>query len=465
MKNSSIDTIAAISTSVGDSGIGIVRLSGKDALDIAGKIFKSKDGKKPLEYKTHTIHYGWVINTSKGEKTGEIVDEALLTVMRAPRSFTKEDIVEINCHAGIVATRRVLELCLENNARLAEPGEFTKRAFLNGRIDLAQAEAVLDVIRAKTDLALRIGAEQLKGSLSAGLNRIRADLIETLTSLEANIDFPEEDISLVAGASMKNKLIGAHKALKELILGSKKAKIMREGIAAVICGKPNVGKSSLLNALLRRERSIVSPVAGTTRDTIEEIIDIQGIPVRIVDTAGILEPRDLVERMAVSRSKSQIKNADLVLLLFDNNKKLSKEDRFLMQRLRRKTVIAVVNKSDLAGRLDKGAVCRAFGPIVEISAKKMKNINLLEEAISKIFFQGRVSTPEPLWMSNLRHINKAVQAQKFIESSLNSLDNSLSPELISEDIKEALYCLDDILGLRFSEELLEKIFSEFCIGK
>jgi tRNA modification GTPase len=240
---------------------------------------------------------------------------------------------------------------------------------------------------------------------------------------------------------------------------------MREGIAAVICGKPNVGKSSLLNALLRRERSIVSPVAGTTRDTIEEIIDIQGIPVRIVDTAGILEPRDLIERMAVSRSKNQIKNADLVLLLFDNNKKLSKEDRFLMQRLRRKTVIAVVNKSDLAGRLDKGAICRAFGTIIEISAKKMENINLLEEAISKIFFQGRALTAEPLWMSNLRHINKAVQAQKFIESSLNSLDNSLSPELISEDIKEALYCLDDILGLRFSEELLEKIFSEFCIGK
>ncbi|MCX5711682.1 MAG: GTP-binding protein [Candidatus Omnitrophica bacterium] len=324
---------------------------------------------------------------------------------------------------------------------------------------------MLDVIRAKTDSALQVGAEQLKGSLSVGLNKIRKELVEVLTIFEANIDFPEEDISLSSRDNLKSKLNNAHKKLEELISGSRKAKIMREGIAAVICGKPNVGKSSLLNALLKRERSIVSPVAGTTRDTIEEIIDIQGIPVRIVDTAGILEPRDLVEKIAVSRSKGQIKNADLVLLLFDNSKKLAKEDDFLIKKLKNKTVIAIANKSDLPNKLDKAKISRIFGAMIEISAKKLKNINLLEDAISGMVFKGKVSLAEPLWMSNLRHINKAHQAQKFIESSINSLDNSLSPELISEDVKEALYCFDDILGLRFSEDLLEKIFSDFCIGK
>ncbi|MFA6349919.1 MAG: tRNA uridine-5-carboxymethylaminomethyl(34) synthesis GTPase MnmE [Candidatus Omnitrophota bacterium] len=472
MRNSTVDTIAAISTSAGDSGIGIVRLSGKGALEIADRIFRSKDGKMPSEYKTYTIHYGWIINVMREEgrgkrddRAGEIVDEVLLTVMRAPRSFTKEDIVEINCHGGIVATRRVLELCLENGARLAEPGEFTKRAFLNGRIDLAQAEAVLDVIRAKTDSALKIGAEQLKGGLSAGLNRIRKGLVEALSILEANIDFPEEYITPVSRDGLRNRLNNARKEVDSLIIGSRKAKILREGVAAVICGKPNAGKSSLLNALLKRERSIVSPIAGTTRDTIEEIIDIQGIPVRIVDTAGILEPRDLIEKIAVTRSKNQIKNADLVLLLFDNSKRLSREDEFLMKKLRKKAVIPVVNKSDLKGLLDKDKIVKVFGPVIEISAKKTRNIDLLEDAISGMFFQGRLSLVESLWMSNLRHINKATQAQKFIESSLDSLDNSLSPELVSEDIKEALYCFDDILGLRFSEDLLEKIFSEFCIGK
>jgi len=460
MKNfNQTDTIAAIATGMGESGIGIVRISGKDALAIADKIFVSKNKQKASTFKTYTTHYGWVIDEDKA------VDEVILTVMRAPRSYTKEDIVEINCHGGIVALRRVLELVLENNCRLAEPGEFTKRAFLNGRIDLSQAEAVLDIIRAKTDSALKLGVEQLKGALSHKINTIRKQLIDTLSIFEANIDFPEEEIGSTDLKNAGKILQDINKELINILKSAKHGRIMREGVHVVICGKPNVGKSSLLNALLKQERSIVTPVAGTTRDTIEEVIDIKGIPVRIVDTAGILEPRDLVEKKAVQRSKRYIDLADLVILLFDGSKRLTKNDELLIRKLNKKLVIAAINKADLKQNIERSKILNKFKCTVGISAKKLKNINLLEDAIAELVYGGKVSASEPLLINNLRHISSVRETQKLIAEALNSLDNALSLEFISQNIKDALLYLDDILGKRFSEDLLNRIFSEFCIGK
>lgn len=470
------DTITAIATPVGESGIGIVRISGKDALTVADRIFLSKDGKSPSQFRTYTIHYGWIVSSHKPNSKSlqpavcslqqDVIDEVILTVMRAPKSYTKEDIVEINCHGGIVALRAVLDLILENGCRLAEPGEFTKRAFLNGRIDLAQAEAVLDIIRAKADSALKIGIEQLKGALSHKIDNLRKELLDILTQLEANIDFPEDVITSVNPKELSRNLNNIENELKSILSHSKYGRVLREGISAVICGKPNVGKSSLLNALLKQERSIVTSVAGTTRDTIEEIISIKGIPVRIVDTAGIIEPRDLVEKKAIQRSKKYIDLADLVILLFDGSKRLTKEDEVLIKRLRKKTVLAIINKIDLKQKIQKPLVFKRFKYVVNISAKKLKNINLLEDSIANLVYNGKVdSSVESILVSNLRHIEKIRKAEKLIAEALNSLDNKLSSEFIAQNIKDALGYFDELLGRSFSADLLNKIFSDFCVGK
>lgn len=459
------DTIAAIATSLGESGIGIVRISGKYALAVADKIFLSKDGKKVSDFETYTIHYGWIIESQKFNKPAEIIDEVILTVMCAPKSYTKEDIIEINCHGGIVALRRVLDLVLENGCRLAEPGEFTRRAFLNGRIDLTQAEAVLDIIRAKTDAALEISMEQLKGGLSRQINKLREILLKILSVLEANIDFPDEEIDAADLKQISEELVEVKNEFRNILAGAKHGRVLREGVHAVICGRPNVGKSSLLNALLKQERSIVTPVAGTTRDIIEEIIDIKGIPVRIVDTAGIIEPRDLVEKKAVQRSNRCIGLADLVIILFDGTKRLSREDVFLMGRLKRKAVIAVINKIDLKQRIEKDKLLRRFNHLLEISAKKSQNINLVEDKIADLVYAGKVNNSEPVLVSKLRHIELIKKAEKFIAEAVNSLDNKLSLEFISQDIKDALLSIDQLLGKAFSEDLLDKIFNDFCIGK
>jgi tRNA modification GTPase len=451
------DTIAAISTAVGEAGIGIVRISGKDALNIADKIFSGKS--KPSSFRSYTTHYGLIKSEDK------VVDEVILTVMRSPRSYTKEDVVEINCHGGIIALRDCLDLVLAKGARLAEPGEFTKRAFLNGRIDLAQAEAVIDIIRAKTDSSLRIGLEQLKGSVSDSVNKMRDSLVDILSVLEASIDFPEEESGTVELSKLSQRMRKIDDELKAILEGSRRGRVFREGIHVVICGKPNVGKSSLLNALLKQERSIVTSVAGTTRDTIEEIIDIRGIPVRIVDTAGILEPRDLVEKKAVERSKKHIQQADLAIIIFDASRNLSKEDELLIRKLKGKQAIAIANKMDLKPRLDKKKLIRIFGSCIDISAKKGKNIYLLEEEIVNRVYKGKVASPEPLLVGNLRQIQSLRQAEILIAQALASLDNRLTPELVCQDIRDALGSLDELLGRKFSEELLDKIFSEFCIGK
>jgi len=466
------DTITAISTPIGEGGIGIVRISGKDALVIADKIFIAKDGKRPSAFKTYTTHYGWIVENIKSKaqnaklsRPDEFVDEVILTVMRAPKSYTKEDIVEINCHGGIVALRTVLDLILACGCRLAEPGEFTRRAFLSGRIDLAQAEAVLDIIRAKTDSALKMGTEQLKGALSYEINKIRKLLLTILSQIEANIDFPEEEIGAVNLKDIGRRLKNINNEFTNILDSSKRARVFREGIHAVICGRPNVGKSSLLNALLRQERSIVTPIPGTTRDTVEEIIDIKGIPVRIVDTAGILEPQDLIEKKAVERSARSIDLADLVIILFDGSKRLTRDDEVLMKKMKKKTVLPIINKIDLKQKIEKNRLLKEFSRVIEISAKKSKNINLLEDAIADLVYKNRVAGSEPLLVSNLRHIEALRAAQKVIAEAVNSIDNKLSLEFIAQDIKEALVHLDVVLGKSFSEDLLDKIFCEFCIGK
>ncbi len=454
------DTIAAIATPSGESGIGIVRLSGKDALSIMDKIFIPKKGKKPSDSKTYTMHYGWIIDSK-----AKIVDEVILAIMRAPRSFTKEDVAEINCHGGNVMIGAILDIVIANGARLAQPGEFTRRAFLNGRIDLAQAEAVLDIIQAKTDSAVKIGMQQLNGVLSGQINKVRDKLLEIQAVLEVNIDFPEEEIDRNSLEALKVKLKEVSAYLNGILDTAHQGKLMRDGISVVICGCANVGKSSLLNAILKEERSIVTAISGTTRDTIEEVVDIKGIPVKIIDTAGILQPRDLVEKKAILRSKRHIDSADLVLLLFDGSRKLSREDKYLIKKLKKRAVIAIINKIDLKQKIEKPVLVQKFPHLIEISAKRSKNIHLLEDTIWRLIYKGEVIAPESVIMSNSRHITALRHAQKLIAEAQDSLDNKLSLEFIAQDTKDALGYLDDILGLRFSPELLNKIFDDFCIGK
>ena len=456
------DTIAAIATPAGEGGIGIVRLSGTDARAIAERIFIAKDGTKPTTFKTYTVHYGWVVDRAHDNK---IIDEVIVSVMRCPRTYTKQDIVEINCHGGAVALRSTLDVVLAAGARMAEPGEFTKRAFLNGRIDLAQAEAVLDVIRSKTESALAASMQQLTGQVSKQIRIIRDDLVQILVDLEAHIDFPEDDIGAGDSTRLGPALERVRVMLGSLLETWRYGRMLREGISAVICGRPNVGKSSLLNAILKQERSIVTPIAGTTRDTIEEIIHIRGIPVRFVDTAGIIEPRDLIERKAVQRARVCIKQADLVLLVFDGTKRLTRDDTMFIRRLRRKKVLAVINKIDLRQRVEKELISRAFDHVIVISAKQSKNIEVLEDAIADLIWHGQLAQPESIVVTNARHVERLRVSQKYIAETLASLDNGLPSEFVSQGIKDALASLDEITGEKFSTDLLERIFSEFCIGK
>lgn len=459
LEESLIDTIAAISTSPGEAGIGIVRLSGKDALRIADEVFIGRDKIRPSQCKSYTMHYGVIARQSK------VIDEVILTLMRKPRSYTKEDVVEINCHGGIVALRACLELVLEKGCRLALPGEFTKRAFLNGRLDLAQAEAVIDVIRAKTDSALGASLGQLRGLLSREINAIRQAILKELSFLDANIDFPEENIAQAGYPDKLKKLRAISASIDKLISDSCAGRILREGIRVVICGRPNVGKSSLLNALLKKERAIVTAVAGTTRDVIEEVIDIQGIPVLLVDTAGILKPRDVVERKAVRLSRKHIHTADLVVAIFDGHQRLQPEDKRLIRQLKGKNAIAVINKIDLSPRIEKTKISDAFGQPIGISAKRSRNIGELKNAIAAAAFKGRVPAGEHALVSNLRHIHSLREARKFLLEAQGSLVDQLPAEFIAQSLKDAISLLDKILGKSFSEDLLDKIFSEFCIGK
>ena len=459
------DTIVAISTPIGESAIGIVRMSGKAALKIADKIFKAKDGVLASKSKSHTVKYGWIIN----KRNTKIIDEVLLTVMRAPKTYTREDIVEISCHGGAMALRNVLELVVKCGVRMAEPGEFTKRAFLNGRIDLSKAEAVLDIIQAKTDSALKLGMEQLSGGLSEKIKKIRSELIEILAEVEANIDFPEEDTKRNVGAyghaPIKNKLKKAVVHLEIIIQDSRKVNFFREGIKVSICGRPNVGKSSLLNALLRKERAIVTPIAGTTRDVIEEFVNIKGIGIRLIDTAGIIKPKDLIEHHAVRLTRDSIALSDVVLLIFDANSRLTAKDKQLMKDLKGKDVIAVLNKIDLPKRIERDKIKKEFKKIVSVSAISQQNLDKLEEAVVNLVYKGKVITNEGLTVTNSRQLEQITQARNLLEKASLSFKDKLSPEFIALDLKLGLDCLGRITGETVDDAILDRIFSEFCIGK
>lgn len=457
------DTIVAVSTPAGTGGIGIVRLSGKKAFEIAGAMFVSKNGAGADSFKSFSVHYGWI----KNNQNHETVDEVLLTVFRAPRSYTAEDVIEISCHGGQVSVQAILTLAMESGARLAQPGEFTKRAFLNGRIDLVEAEAVLDVINAQTDAFLRVSTQQLQGDLSQELTRIREELMNVYTEIEAFVNFPEDDIDASGRQQLLEKIGQEKSRIKQLLDSSRNGRILKEGIKVVLCGKPNVGKSSILNALLKQQRAIVTDIAGTTRDVIEESAQIKGIPLILVDTAGILEPRDLIEEEAIKRSHHSIEGADLVLLVLDSSRPLSDEDFFLLDKTKESQRMIIFNKSDLKSVLDQSHLpghC-AGDPTVNISTLEKTLMERLETEIFNAVWQKDDYADHRIMVSNLRHVSALKMAYSSLIGAMEIIEQEIAWEFASEEIKQAVNQLDGITGRNIDQDLLDKIFSQFCIGK
>ncbi len=459
------DTIVAVSTPVGEGGIGIIRLSGKNALAIADKMFVARNKRKPSEFESFTVHYGDVVRRS----AGEVIDEALLTLMRAPKSYTREDVVEISAHGGVASVRAVFNLAVTLGARVAEPGEFTKRAFLNGRIDLTQAEAVLDMVHSRTEAFLRVSASQLKGELSTELERIRERLMGVYAAIEAVINFPEDDIDAEKQSvrSLREHVQGARDDIQRLLSSADHGRILKEGIKVVLCGRPNVGKSLLLNVLLKQPRAIVTPIAGTTRDTIEETAQIQGIPFQLVDTAGVLEPRDLIEEEAIRRSHLAVRGADLVLLVLDAGAALNAEDEKLFDLVRGRDLLIVLNKCDLRPRIDEREIKTALpgGKIVRVSALNKEGIAQLEGEIVAQVWHGKVVDAHGILISNARHVRALQDALTAVAQAQETLKKRLSLEFVSEEIKRAVNSLDTITGRHIDNDLLEQIFARFCIGK
>ncbi|WP_352169254.1 tRNA uridine-5-carboxymethylaminomethyl(34) synthesis GTPase MnmE [Proteiniborus sp. MB09-C3] len=457
------DTIAAISTAPGEAGIGIIRISGKNAIDVGDKIFKNKKQFSLKECEERKLNYGYVFNPKDGKK----IDEVLMVYIKAPYTYTKEDIVEVNCHGGIIPVRRVLEVVLENGARLAERGEFTKRAFLNGRIDLSQAEAVMDLISAKTDTSFDVSLNQLEGSISNEVKKLRNVLLGMLAHVEASIDFPEDDVEDLTYNSLQeqgNFVLGKIGKLLDTVYTGK---ILREGLRTVILGKPNVGKSSLLNAILRENRAIVTDIPGTTRDIIEEYVNIKGIPLKIVDTAGIRETEDIVEKLGVDRAKEFLNQADLVIAVFDTSEELSKEDYDIINLIKDKKAIVLLNKSDLPSRIDEEDIKKHLPDkrIINTSISKNEGIDKLEEILEDMFLSSEVKISDNTIVTNVRHRDQLLKAKDNIEDALQSLDLSMPLDCIEVDIKNCWENLGEITGDTVGEDIIDKIFSEFCIGK
>ncbi len=467
MNNNIDDTIVAISTPVGEGGIGIVRLSGAGSLAVADAIFSSSRGKRPSRLKSYTAHYGRVIDTRLDERPA--IDEVILNIMRAPKSYTREDVVEINCHGGIVPLKKILELVMSFGVRLAEPGEFTRRAFLNGRIDLAQAESVLDIIKARTDTGLRAAMNQLGGELSRNVAVLRGELLDLISRVEASIDFPEEETGgyFIEGAAAGMKAIV--KEIRRLESSADKGMVLTEGLRAVICGRPNVGKSSLMNALLRRSRVIVSHIPGTTRDTIEELINIEGLPVRLVDTAGIIDSDDLLIKEGVDRSRLHIESSDLLLLVLDGSEPLNAQDHELIRAAADKRAMVVINKSDLPRKADLGEarIRELLGQkrSVEISAKDRRGLDALEGSISSMVWDGEVCADHTCLVTNARHKTLLSSAADALERGLGAAEKGAPPEIVSIEFKEAAEALGRITGESIDGEVLDRIFERFCIGK
>ncbi|HEQ9023169.1 TPA: tRNA uridine-5-carboxymethylaminomethyl(34) synthesis GTPase MnmE [Streptococcus pyogenes] len=451
------DTITAISTPLGEGAIGIVRLSGTDALAIVQSVFK---GKNLEQVASHTINYGHIIDPN----TGTIVDEVMVSVMLAPKTFTRENVVEINTHGGIAVTNEILQLLIRQGARMAEPGEFTKRAFLNGRVDLTQAEAVMDIIRAKTDKAMTIAVKQLDGSLSQLINDTRQEILNTLAQVEVNIDYPEyDDVEEMTTALLREKTQEFQSLLENLLRTAKRGKILREGLSTAIIGRPNVGKSSLLNNLLREDKAIVTDIAGTTRDVIEEYVNIKGVPLKLVDTAGIRETDDLVEQIGVERSKKALQEADLVLLVLNASEKLTDQDRALLNLSQDSNRIILLNKTDLEQKIE---LEQLPADLIPISVLTNQNINLIEDRINQLFFDNAgLVEQDATYLSNARHISLIEKAVQSLEAVNDGLALGMPVDLLQVDLTRTWEILGEITGDAAPDELITQLFSQFCLGK
>lgn len=455
------DTIAAISTAMGEGAIAIVRVSGTDAVKAVDSIYKGK--RSLLEVESHTIHYGYILERN----TDQVVDEVMVTVLKGPRTFTREDIVEINCHGGLVSVNRVLQQVLRAGVRLAEPGEFTKRAFLNGRIDLSQAEGVIDLIRAKTDKAMNVAIGQVEGRLSKKVQKLRQALLETVAHVEVNIDYPEYDAEEMTSNLLREKAQYVKTEIEKILNTAQQGKILREGLSTVIIGRPNVGKSSLLNSLVHETKAIVTDIPGTTRDVIEEYVNVRGVPLRLLDTAGIRETEDIVEKIGVERSRQVVKEAELVLLVLNFGEPLTKEDESLFEIIADMDAIIIVNKTDVPQQinLEKVNILANDRPVVTTSLVEDKGIDELEEAIAKLFFQGSIEGGDLTYVSNSRHIALLHQSLTTIEDALQALELEVPIDMVQIDITRTWELLGEIIGDTVSESLIDQLFAQFCLGK
>ena len=457
------DTISAIATAAGEGGIGIVRMSGPESIAVADKIFNGISGKKASSLRPFQAAYGNIFDPD----SGNCVDEVLIIVMNAPRSYTREDVVEIHCHGGMMPLRKILELTLSHGCRLAEPGEFTKRAFLNGRLDLSQAEAVIDVIRAKSDTSLRMAVSHLGGALTTQIKALRDQLLGIIAHLEANIDFSEEDIDELSSTEIIAGICNARSTVERLLATASAGRVLRDGLSTVIIGKPNVGKSSLLNSLARDERAIVTDIPGTTRDIIEEYITIRGIPLRLIDTAGIRTTEDLVEQIGVDRAKEMTAQADLIILMLDRSLPLTDEDREVFRLLAGKTALILLNKSDLPSvwSLQDLTGLVEEHPVIDVSVKTGVGLDKLEEQIVQLVYSGQVQQAEGAFVSNVRHINLLKSVSSHLAAADDAMRAGLPVDCVVIDLRSAWESLGMISGDTVGEDIIDEIFSRFCIGK
>ncbi len=449
------DTIVAISTAMGVGAISIVRLSGKDAIELVNKSFKGKD---LTRVSSHTINYGHITDKD------EIIDEVLVSVMKSPKTFTTEDVVEINCHGGIFSTNKVLETMLNNGARLAEPGEFTKRAFLNGRIDLSQSEAVMDIIDSKSEEARKLALSQLNGSVSNMIKTFREKLKQLLSSIEVNIDYPEYyDIEVVTKEKIKEEITYMKKELESVIEESKNSNIIKEGIKTVIIGRPNVGKSSILNKLLAKNKAIVTDIAGTTRDIVEGEIYLDGVLLNIIDTAGIRETEDVVEKLGVEKSLSMIDDADLVIVVLNSNEQLTKEDKEILEKTKDKQRIVVLNKNDLEKKIDMSNY--NIKNSIETNTNSLEGINSLKEKIKELFNLETLTSKDYTYLTNARQISLAKKSLESLLEAEEGIKNNLPIDMVEIDLKNCFDTLGEIIGETYSEEIIDNLFEKFCVGK
>ena len=455
------DTIAAIATAMSNSGIGIVRISGDEALDVADRIFRPKKGsRKVSDMETHTIHYGYVTDGD------EVIDEVMLLIMKAPRSYTCEDTIEIDCHGGVLVMKKILETVLKYGARPAEPGEFTKRAFLNGRIDLSQAESVIDVINAQNELALKSSVSQLQGAVLEKIKAIRAVVLHEIAFIESALDDPEH-VSLEGYPEQLHEIMSdAHSKVKKLLDSSDNGKMLKEGINTAIVGKPNAGKSSLLNILVGEERAIVTEIAGTTRDILQEQIQIGGIGLNVIDTAGIRDTEDIVEKIGVNKSREYIEKADLIIYVVDSSTELDENDQEIIEAIQNKKAIVLLNKSDLDAKTDASVLQTQLSkPILSISAKNNTGIHELETLIEEMFFSGKLSFNDEVYITNIRQKNALAEAQNSLKMVLQSIADGMPEDFFTIDMMNAYEALGTVIGESVGEDLVNEIFSKFCMGK